>query len=36
MGETYHEKENYYLKCYATNFNRLIIKGGMAALKFQN
>lgn len=35
-GETYHEKENYHLKCYATNFNRLIIKNGLAALKYQN
>jgi hypothetical protein len=34
-GDTYIEKDLYHLKCYATNFNRLIIKNGIAALKYQ-
>ena len=36
IGDTYSYKGGYHLKCYATNFNKLVIKNGLGALKFQN
>ena len=33
---TYPIDSNYQLVCYATNYNILVIKGGMAGLKYNN
>ena len=33
---TYPIDSNYQLICYATNYNILVIKGGMAGLKYNN
>ena len=33
-GEVYADDDNYELKCYATNFNMLVIKNGLAGLKY--
>ena len=35
-GDTFTENDMYDLKCYATNFNMLVIRSGLASLKFQN
>ncbi len=32
----YPKYNNFYLKCYITNFNILIIKNGLAGLKYTN
>jgi hypothetical protein len=36
QGQTYTEDDSFELKCYATNFNFLIIRNGVAALEYQN
>lgn len=35
-GREYISNDIYELKCFATNFNTLVIKGGLAGLKYQN
>ena len=35
-GQIYVNNDSYELKCYATNFNYLIIKDGLGALEYQN
>jgi hypothetical protein len=35
-GQVYVSNDMYELKCFATNFNTLVIKGGLAGLKYQN
>ena len=35
-GTTYQNNSEYELRCFATNFNVLVIKGGLAGLKYSN
>ena len=35
-NETYPLYNNFELVCYATNFNILVIKGGLAGVKYSN
>jgi hypothetical protein len=36
-GNNYYPTDDTYeLKCYATNFNILVIKGGLAGVKYSN